>query len=183
LPRRPGQVAVLVEVLAAELNEPGQATRYMQAWSRLIASRSETAPPAMPALASAGPLALRVPAARPAASVRVEPPDPLGAPASSPPESPFRGPQVRAVLCWLTLLTVIAFMLWATLPPGVVPFWLMWLGIIWPLPLAGLVNWLGRDGRRCRVGLSDAPAGYLRTEYRSTQYRDSRLGPAGRWHG
>jgi hypothetical protein len=77
-------------------------------------------------------------------------------------------------LCWLTLLTVIAFMLWATLPPGVVPFWLMWLGIIWPLPLAGLVNWLGRDGRRRRVGLSDVPAGYLRTEYRGTQYRDSR---------
>jgi hypothetical protein len=49
LPRRPGQVAALVEVLAAELNEPGHAPRFMQAWSRLVAARSEAEVPAAPA--------------------------------------------------------------------------------------------------------------------------------------
>jgi hypothetical protein len=168
LPRRPGQVAALVEVLAAELNEPGQTPRYMQAWSRLIAARSEAELAAAPAPAMPAPLVLRAPAAQPAASVRVQPPDPLGAATTSPPEGPFSGPQMRALFFWLTLLTVIAFVMWATLPPGV-PFWLIWLAIIWPLPLGGLVNWLGRDGRRRRPGLNGAPAGYLRTEYRDSR--------------
>jgi hypothetical protein len=181
LPRRPGQVAALVEVLAAELNEPGQTPRYMQAWSRLIAARGETGLPAAPAPALPAPLALRTPAARPAASVRVRPPDPFGAATTSPPENPFSGPQIRALFFWLTLLTVIALAMWAMLPPGV-PLWLVWLASIWPLPLAGLVSWLGRDGRRHRARLSDAPAEYLRTEY-----RDSRPagwpGRPGRWPG
>lgn len=84
---------------------------------------------------------------------------------------------------WLTLLTVIAFVLWATLPSGVVPFWVVWLAIIWPLPLAGLINWLGRDGGRRRASLSEAPAEYLRTEYRGTQHRDSRPELISRWPG
>jgi hypothetical protein len=192
LPRRPGQVEALVEVLAAELNEPGQAPRYMQAWSRLIAARSEAELPAVPApalpaplvpqtpAARPAPLVPQAPAARPAASVRVQQRDPLGA-ATTPPENPFSGPQIRALLFWLALLTVIAFVLWAMLPPGV-PFWLVWLANIWPMPLVGLVNWLGQDGRRRRVGLSDAPAGYLRTEYRDTRPA-VRSGPAGRWPG
>jgi hypothetical protein len=179
LPRRPGQVAALVEVLAAELNEPGQTSRYSQAWSRLIAARSEAGLPAAPALA---PLVPRAPAARPAGYVRVQPPDPLGAAATSPLENPFSGPQVRALLFWLTLLTVIAFVIWVTLPPGVVSFWFVWLGIIWPLPLAGLINWLGRDGRRRQAGLSDAPDEYLRMKYRDSR-PPARPGLAGRWPG
>jgi hypothetical protein len=181
LPRRPGQVAALVEVLAAELNEPGQTPRYMQAWSRLIAARSEAQLPAAPAPALPGPLVLRAPAAPPAASVGVQPPGPLGAATTSPPENPFSGPQIRALFFWLTLFTAVAFVMWAMLPPGV-PFWLIWLAMIWPLPLAGLVNWLGRDGRRRRAGLSDAPAGYLRTEYRKSRSA-ARPGLGGRWPG
>lgn len=150
LPRRPGQVAALVEVLAAELKESGQSSRYMEAWSRLIAVRSGAGLPAAPAAALPPPLVLRAPAARAAVSVRVRPPDPLGAASTRPPEKPFSGPQVRALLFWLTLLTVIAFVM-AAMMPGV-PFWLIWLAIIWPLPLAGLVSWLGRDGRRRRAG-------------------------------
>jgi hypothetical protein len=181
LPRRPGQVAALVEVLAAELNEPGQTPGYLQAWSRLIAARSEAELPAAPAPARPAPLVLRAPAAPPAASVRAQPPDPLGADATSPTEDPFSGPQIRALFFWLALLTVIAFVMWAMLPPGV-PFWLVWLASIGPLPLAGLVSWLGRDGRRHRPGLSDATAGYLRTEYRDSQPA-VRSGLAGRWPG
>jgi len=55
-----------------------------------------------------------------------------------------------------------------TLPRGV-PFWLIWLLTMWQLPLAGLVNWLGRDGRRRPAGLSDAPVEYLRMEYRGSR--------------
>jgi hypothetical protein len=189
LPRRPGQVAALVEVLAAELNEPGHTSRYMQAWSRLIAARSEpglpAAPapaqpaPARPAPAQPAPLVLRAPAAQPAASVRVQPRGLLGAATTAPPENRFSGPQMRALFFWLTVLTVIALVLGAMVPG--VPFWLVWLGCIWPLPLAALVSWLGRDGRRRRGGLSDAPAGYLRTEYRDS--RPTRPGLVGRWGG
>lgn len=178
LPRRPGQVAALVEVLAAELNEPGQTPRYTQAWSRLIAARSEAELPAAPAPALPAPLVLPAPAAPPAASVQVQPLDPLGDATTSPPGHPFSGPQIRALFFWLALLTVIAFVMGAMLPG--VPFWLVWLANIWPLPLAGLVSWLGRDGRRRRAGLSDAPAGYLRTEYRDSQPA-TRPGLAGRW--
>jgi hypothetical protein len=159
LPRRPGQVAALVEVMAAELNEPGQSSRYMQAWSRLIAAGREAELPAAPAPAPAPALppspVLRAPAARPAVSVRVQQGDPLAAASTEPPGKVFSWPQVRGLLFWLTLLTVIALVM-AAMMPGV-SFWLIWLAIIWPLPLAGLVSWLGRDGSRRRAGLSDAP--------------------------
>jgi transcriptional regulator with XRE-family HTH domain len=187
LPRRPGQARALIEVLAAELNEPGQTLRFMQAWSRLITARREAELPAAPAPALPAPLVLPAPAARGAASVWMQPPDPPRSATTSPPENPFSGPQLRALFLWLTLLTVIAFVIWAMLPPPGIPFWLVWLANIWPLPLAGLVNWLGQDGRRQRAELSDAPAGYLRTEYRDTEYPDSRPaarpGPVGRWPG
>jgi len=176
LPRRPGQVAALVEVLAAELNEPGQAPRYRQAWSRLIAARGEAGPPAAPAPPRPAPLGPRAPAVAPAASARLPRPGSLGAAAVSPPANPSGGPQIRALFAWLALLTVVAVVLAAMLPG--VPFWLLWLAIIWPLPLAGLINWLGRDDRRRRAGPGDAPAAYLRTEYPG-----ARPGLAGRWPG
>jgi hypothetical protein len=37
-----------------------------------------------------------------------------------------------------------------------------------PLLLAALINWLARDGSHRRADLSDAPAEYLRTEYRNS---------------
>jgi hypothetical protein len=180
VPRRPGQVAALVGVLAVELNEPTLTSRYMQAWSRLIAARGEAGP--SPAPTPPPPLALLAPAARPAASVRMRPSDPPCAAASSPPEDPVSGPQVRALLFWLTLLTVIAFVMWAMLPGDAVPFWLVWLVNVSPLLLAVLINWLARDDSRRRADLSDAPAEYLRTEYRnSLPAIPSRL--ASRWPG
>ncbi|HEX5119218.1 MAG TPA: hypothetical protein VFW65_28850 [Pseudonocardiaceae bacterium] len=61
---------------------------------------------------------------------------------------------------WLILLTLVAWVLGAMLPG--VPFWLVWLGFIWPLPLAVLVTWFGHHAKARRVGLGDAPAEYLR---------------------
>ncbi|HEX5116525.1 MAG TPA: hypothetical protein VFW65_15120 [Pseudonocardiaceae bacterium] len=163
LPRRPGQVAALVEVLAVELDEPDQTLRYRQAWSRLVAARTGAGPDA-PAPA---PLLPRAPADRPAESGRVRPPGPFGADTTTPSESPFGQAQLRALFLWLTLLTVLAMVLGATVPG--VPFWLVWLATISPLPFAALVNWFGRRGRRHRAGLSGAPAEYLRAEYRSSR--------------
>jgi membrane protein implicated in regulation of membrane protease activity len=87
---------------------------------------------------------------------------------------------MRALFFWLILLTIVAFVMGAMMPG--VPFWLVWLGSIWPLPLAALVNWLWRNGRRRRADLNDAPAGYLRTEYRES--RPATLPELiGRWGG
>jgi hypothetical protein len=63
-----------------------------------------------------------------------------------------------------------------------VPFWLIWLLNIWPLPFAGLVNWLARDNRQHRADLSDVPADYLRTEYRASR-PPAWPRPADRWPG
>jgi hypothetical protein len=181
LPRRPGQLAALVEVLAAELNEPGQIPRYVRAWSRLIAARSEAQPPATSAPTRPDPLVPRVPAAaRPAAPAMMRPTRPLGAGTAPPPESPLSGRQMGAFFFWLALLTVIAFVMWGAVPPGVVPFWLVWLVNVSPLLLAALVNWLARDSGRRPGHLSDAPAEYLRTEFRSSH---PAAGPrlSGRW--
>jgi hypothetical protein len=180
LPRRPGQVAALVEVLAAELNEPGLAPRYLRAWSRLIAARGEAAPPAAPAPAPSAPLVPQVPADRPAASVRMQPAAPPCA-AASPSEGLLSGRQIGAFLFWLALLTVVALVMSAMMPPGV-PLWVLWLVNTSPVLLAALVNWLGRDGGRRRAGLRDAPAEYLRAEYRGVEW-DSRTGLVGRWPG
>jgi hypothetical protein len=102
---------------------------------------------------------------RTAAPLWALPADPPAAADTSPLRNPLSGPQVRGLLLWLALLTVVALVLWGALPRGV-PFWAIWLATIWPLPLAGLVNWLGRGRRRRRAGRNGLPAGYLRTEYR-----------------
>ena len=184
LPRRPGQVAALVEVLSAELDEPSQTPGYLQAWSRLVAARGEAglpavAGPAQPGPAQPGPaqpgptqpapLVQRPPATRPAAGVPLRSSAPLGTAATTPPESPFSGRQVGALLFWLTLLTVIAYVIWVTLPNGVLPFWPVWLATVGPLALAGLINLLARNAGQHRAGLSDMPAEYLRTEYRDSR--------------
>ena len=177
LPRRPGQVAALVEVLATELNEPGQTARYVDAWSRLISARSQAELPTAPAPAPPVPAPWAA-AARAAASVRVPPPAAADTDAASPPGDPFGRPE--ALFYWLVALTLIAFVTWATLPAGVVPFWLMWLMYVWVLPVAALGNWLKRFRGRRPGHLSDVPTEYLRTEYR-TRSRPTGSGPSGHW--
>jgi len=170
LPRRPGQVAALVEVLAAELDEPGQTARYVDAWSRLIADRGKAAstvapeqvPPAQPVSA---PWAA---AARAAAAVRIPPPAAVESTPSPPPENPLSGSQLASLFSFLVLLTVLAYVTWVTLPTGYVSFWLVWLIYVCPLPLAVLITLLAHFGKRRESHLSDVPTEYLRTEYRAT---------------
>lgn len=49
LPRRPGQLAALIDVLASELYEPADRTAdLMNDWSRLMADRASAAAPVLP---------------------------------------------------------------------------------------------------------------------------------------
>lgn len=182
VPRRPGQVAALVEVLAAELNEPGQIPRYLQAWSRLIAARSAAKLPAAPGPAPSAPVAAWAPVPRPATPGYVQPRVPRCEASTPPPEDAFSGRQLGALLFWLIVLTIIAYVMWASVPPSVVPFWVVWLLMISPLPFAALASWLGRDRRRSQVDLSEMPAEYVRTEYRHSR-PGAGPGLAGLWPG
>jgi hypothetical protein len=166
LPRRPGLVVALVEVLAAELNVPAHTQHYRQAWSRLIAARSRPQPAGVAGGDRPDPPTAAVAAAQPDACVRVSPPDRLAV-AASPQENPVSGRQVGAVLFWLALLSGFAVVMASTVPG--VSFWWVWLMTIWPLPLAALVNWFGRDRRRHQAGLHEAPAEYLHIEYRHSR--------------
>jgi len=184
LPRRPGQLTALVDVLAGELNEPAEVTsRYLEAWSRLMAARAggpaglaaPVTPQRQPEPARA-PATLAVPAApppgRPPGGYRAplyhqadywEPRYPAAAPAESPRE--FRSGLAGRLLKWLALLSAVSYVSWAFLPPHVVSFWLVWIMYCWPVLLFGPVFLVrGRGPRRSSV--RELPAEYLRTEYR-----------------
>jgi hypothetical protein len=82
LPRRPGQLTAIVDVLAAELAAPAEpaepadvSARYLEAWTRLMTARSaqrgtparpqQAPPPALPPAAAAPPPATPPPAVPP----------------------------------------------------------------------------------------------------------------------
>jgi hypothetical protein len=175
LPRRPGQLRLLVEVLAAELDEPERVDHYMQAWSRLIAARGNAPLLAMPATPDAP--VLSPPAARPGGSMPLYRclPDPPRSAATPADEAPSRGRRVMVVLLWLVLS--LAFYP-ATYVIGSL-FWIIWFGFTIPLLLILFV--VGRDGER-HPGLREAPNQYLRTEYRASGPA-ARSGLASRWPG
>jgi hypothetical protein len=176
LPRRPGQLRLLVEVLAAELNEPGLVDRYLQAWSRLIAARGDAqlrAGPATP-VASVLPGPATRPAARPA-PLYVYSADPPGGSRAPADQASSRGRPGAVFLIWLVLS--MAFYP-ATYVIGWL-FWLIWLAFAIPLLL---ILYGAREGGRRQATLRDAPGEYLRTEYRASGPAVP-SGLAGRWPG
>jgi hypothetical protein len=155
LPRRPGQLTALVDVLAGELNEPSEVTsRYLEAWSRLKSAR-----PCAPA-AAPPPGGYRAPSYHQA---DWEPRYPAAALAESAREP--RSRQVGQLLPWLALLSVFSSVFWAALPPNVVSFWLIWIMFCWPVFLGFLFVMVGSGGPR-RSSVGELPAEYLRLEYR-----------------
>jgi hypothetical protein len=170
LPRRPGQLTALLDVLAGELNEPAEmASRYLEAWSALMAARTST--PGASVTAQRQPEPARALAAPPPGGHRPplyhqagyrEPRYRAAAPAQAPRE--FRSGLAGRLLRWLALLTAVSYVSWAFLPPHVVSFWLVWIMYCWPVLLFGPV-FLVRGGSR-RAGVQELPAEYLRTEYR-----------------
>jgi hypothetical protein len=200
LPRRPGQLTALVDVLAGELNEPAEVTsRYLEAWSRLMAARSS-----VPAGRTASVSSQRQPEparAPTTVAVATPPPDrppggyraPLyrqasywepryqpAAPAESPAE--FRSRLASALLKWLVGLSAVSYLFWVFLPPNVVPFWLVWIMFCWPVLLFGPVFLVrGRQPRQSSVPEPPAlPAEYLRAEYRD-RVAPASQGPTSPW--
>jgi hypothetical protein len=175
LPRRPGQLTAIVDVLAQELTESADlAARYLAAWTRLMTARS----------ARAGGTA--------GASQRVEQASPPAMPAVVPVPSPvppqaryraplyyqpaYREPCVPAAIHaqaegefgpaggFLTLLVgglILSVITWLPFMHSGFSFWLIWLCWGGPiLPLLALVP------GRSRVSSSDElPAEYVRYEH------------------
>jgi hypothetical protein len=72
---------------------------------------------------------------------------------------------MASTLPWLALLSVISYVFWILLPPGAIPFWLMWIMFCWPILIPALI-FLVRGGRPPRSGAPGLPGEYLRAEYR-----------------
>jgi hypothetical protein len=165
LPRRPGQLTALVDVLAGELNEPAEVTsRYLEAWSRLKTPR-----PGAPAAAP--------PPGPPQGGYRApsyhqadwEPRYPAAALAESARES--RSSLVGQLLPWLALLSVLSSVFSAALPPNAVSFWLIWIMFCWPVFLGFLFIMVWGGGPR-PSSVGELPAEYLPAEYLRLEYRD-----------
>jgi len=174
LPRRPGQLTAIVDVLTAELTEPADVSaRYLEAWTRLMAARSvQPGTPAGPQQASP-PL--------PAAAAVVPPPrhpaplysQPAYRESSRPCTTPDQAKSdfekaggLRPLLVWGTVLSLIT---WLPFADGPVPFWAIWLGWCGPVLLfTAIAALFGQPGGSSSAEL---PAEYLRYEQRTTPPR------------
>jgi hypothetical protein len=171
LPRRPGQLTAIVDVLGAELAEPADVSaRYLAAWTRLMTARSAQPGTAQPGTAQpgtpAGPRQAPPPVA-PAAAVAWRPvvhttPDEA--------KSDFE----KAGGLWPLLIggTVLSVLTWLPFADGPVPFWAIWLAWCGPILLFTAIAALFRQ----RPGSSSAglPAEYLRYEQRTIPHRPGR---------
>ncbi len=180
IPRRPGQLTAIVDVLTAEL--PGQAdasARYLEAWTRLVTTRSAprtsiapdapspALPPAMsprvsPALATATALLSRQAAPLYALSAYQQPGCQGAAPADT--RSDFeKAGGLLPLLFWGTVISVIT---WLPFIDGPVPFWAIWLMWCGPVLLFSAIAAL--FGQPRGSGSAELPAEYVRYEQRTT---------------
>ncbi len=182
LPRRPGQLTAIVDVLTAELTEPADVSaRYLEAWTRLMTARSaqpgapagppqQTPPPALPAAAVASPPA--VPPPRRPAPLYCEPAyRGSSGPRTMPDEAKSDFEKAGGLWPLLAGGTVLSVITWLPFADGPVPFWAIWLG--WcGLPL--LFTAIAAVFRQPRGSSSaELPAEYLRYEQRSIPRRPS----------
>jgi hypothetical protein len=183
LPRRPGQLTAIIDVLAGELAEPADlSAHYLAAWTRLMTARpalpSATAdagqrpepapPPAVPAVSAvAPPRPLVPPQARYPAPAYYQPArrEPC-APAAThdQPTSVFR--QAGGLLVGGTILSVIT---WLPFAGAGFSFWWVWLCCCGSMLLVIPFTLLSRQPR---ASSSDEwPAEYIRYEHRRTTER------------
>jgi hypothetical protein len=188
LPRRPGQLTAIVDVLTAELTGSADVSaRYLEAWTRLMTARSaqpgtpaglprQKPPPVVPAAAAGGPPA--APAPRQPAPLYWQPAyRGSGRPCTTPDEAKsdfekaggfwplFIGCNVLSVITWLMAGAAVGF-------TGA-SFLMCWLGWCGPLLLITPIAALFRQPRG-RSG-AEPPAEYLRYEQRTTPRWPSRL--------
>ena len=163
LPRRPGQLTAIVEVLTAELTGPADApARYRQAWTRLVTARA--AQPGAPA----GPPV--VPPPRQPAPLYC-PPAYRGPSGPRTPPDEARSDFDKAGGLWPLLVggTVLSVITWLPFAGGPVPFWAVWLAWCGPLLLITAIAALFRRPHGSRS--AELPAEYLRYERRATPRR------------
>jgi hypothetical protein len=174
LPRRPGQLTAIVDVLTAELTEPADVSAgYLEAWTRLMTARSaQRGTPPGPQQASPpllAPAAVVPPPRRPA---------PLySQPAYRKPDGPCATPDQaksdfeEAGGLWPLLVggTALSLITWLPFADGPVPFWAVWLG--WCGPVLVLSAIAALFGQPRGSGSAELPAEYIRYEQRTTPRR------------
>jgi hypothetical protein len=167
LPRRPGQLAAIVDVLTAELAEPADmSARYLEAWTRLMTARSaqpsptagpqQASPPVMPPWQPA-PLYSR-PAYRQA-----------GDRCTTPDEAKSEFEQAGGTWPLLIFGTVLSVITWLVVPGGPVSFWMIWLMWCGPVLVVAAIAELFRHPRSSDS--PELPDEYLRYEQHHTTPR------------
>jgi hypothetical protein len=156
LPRRPGQLTAIVDVLTAELTEPADVSaRYLAAWTRLMTARSaqpgtpagppqQASPPVLPTAAVATPPA--VPPPRQPAPLYCQPAyRGSSGPCTTPDEA--KSDFEKAGGLWPLLVggTVLSVINW--LPFTDLPFWAVWLAWCGPVLLITAIAALFRQPR------------------------------------
>jgi hypothetical protein len=160
LPRRPGQLTAIVDVLTAELTEPADVSAgYLEAWTRLMTARSaQQGTPAGPRQAS--------PPLLPPAAVAT--PDAT----SDQARSDFE----KAGGLWPLLVgsTALSLITWLPFADGPVSFWVIWLAWGGPVFLLAAIAAPFRRPRGSRT--AELPAEYLHHEQRTTAGGSPRAG-------
>jgi hypothetical protein len=181
LPRRPGQLTAIVDVLTAELTEPADVSaRYLEAWTRLMTARSaQPGTPAGPPQQASPPVLATAAVASPPAVPPPRHPAPLhcqpayrgsSGPCTTPDEAKSDFEKAGGLWPLLVGCTVLSVITWLV-AGGAVPFWAIWLGWCGPVLLFTAIAALFGQPR----GSSEAelPAEYLRYEQRTTPGRPS----------
>jgi len=174
LPRRPGQLTVIVDVLTAELTEPADmSARYLQAWTRLMTARSaqarsqQASPPALAAAAVASPPV--VPPPRHPAPLYSQPAyRNSSGPCTTPDEAKSEFEQAGGVGPLLVGGTVLSVITWLLIPGPPVSFWTIWLAWCGPVLLIAGIAELFRKPHGS--GAPELPAEYRRYEQRTTAH-------------
>ena len=176
LPRRPGQLTAIVDVLTAELTEPADVSAcYLEAWTRLMTARSaqpgtpvgpqQAPPPVLPTAAVASPPAVPPP----------RHPAPLYSQAAyressglctTPDQAKSEFEQAGGLWPLLVGGTVLSVITWLPFTDGPVPFWVIWLGWCGPVLLFTAIAAL--FGQPRGSSSAELPAEYLRYEQRTT---------------
>jgi hypothetical protein len=171
LPRRPGQLTAIVDVLTAELTEPADVSAdYLEAWTRLMTARvAQQGAPAGPQQASPP---LLPPAAVAPVSLYSQPAyRKSGGPCATPDQA--KSDFEKAGGLWPLLVggTVLSLITWLPFADGPVSFWMVWLGWCGPTLVLSAIAALFGQLRGSRS--AELPAEYIRYEQRTTPRRPS----------